>query len=152
MYENHPFKRGSMKFDDYNYLMYNPYILVEDDTINMTQAQKSAKKKKYAIEKTESEGLSFEAMDKALVGDYEFTELNLKTPIEIDFEQEEKVNSQQKVQPVSNLVDDKVIKDENGLIVEDKEDLEAEQENKGQEGELEDDDENLMVYFDKQEL
>jgi hypothetical protein len=38
MYENHPFKRGSMKFDDYNYLMYNPYILVEDDTINMTQA------------------------------------------------------------------------------------------------------------------
>lgn len=152
MYENHPFKRGSMKFDDYNYLMYNPYILVEDDTINMTQAQKSAKKKKYAIEKTESEGLSFEAMDKALVGDYEFTELNLKTPIEIDIEQEEKVNSQQKVQPVSNLVDDKVIKDENGLIVEDKEDLEAEQENKGQEGELEDDDENLMVYFDKQEL
>lgn len=141
-----------MKFDDYNYLMYNPYILVEDDTINMTQAQKSAKKKKYAIEKTESEGLSFEAMDKALVGDYEFTELNLKTPIEIDIEQEEKVNSQQKVQPVSNLVDDKVIKDENGLIVEDKEDLEAEQENKGQEGELEDDDENLMVYFDKQEL
>lgn len=152
MYENHPFKRGSMKFDDYNYLMYNPYILVEDDTINMTQAQKSAKKKKYAIEKTESEGLSFEAMDKALVVDYEFTELNLKTPIEIDIEQEEKVNSQQKVQPVSNLVDDKVIKDENGLIVEDKEDLEAEQENKGQEGELEDDDENLMVYFDKQEL
>lgn len=141
-----------MKFDDYNYLMYNPYILVEDDTINMTQAQKSAKKKKYAIEKTESEGLSFEAMDKALVVDYEFTELNLKTPIEIDIEQEEKVNSQQKVQPVSNLVDDKVIKDENGLIVEDKEDLEAEQENKGQEGELEDDDENLMVYFDKQEL
>jgi hypothetical protein len=65
-------------------------------------------------------------MDKALVVDYEFTELNLKTPIEIDIEQEEKVNSQQKVQPVSNLVDDKVIKDENGLIVEDKEDLEAE--------------------------
>ena len=132
--------------------MYNPYILVEDDTINMTQAQKSAKKKQYAIEKMESEGLSFEAMDKALVGDYEFNELNLKTPIEIDIEQEEKVNSQQKVQPVSNLVDEKVIKDENGLIVEDKEDLEAEQENKGQEAELEDDDENLMVYFDKQEL
>jgi hypothetical protein len=30
IYAEHPFKRGSMKFDDYNYQIYNPYILVED--------------------------------------------------------------------------------------------------------------------------
>ena len=29
MSEN-PFKRGSMKFDDFNYEVYNPYILVEE--------------------------------------------------------------------------------------------------------------------------
>ena len=28
--QDHPFKRGSMKFDDFNYQVYNPYILVED--------------------------------------------------------------------------------------------------------------------------
>ena len=27
-YQEHPFKRGSMKFDDYNYQVYNPYILI----------------------------------------------------------------------------------------------------------------------------
>ena len=31
VYQENPFKRGSMKFDDYNYEMYNPYILVEED-------------------------------------------------------------------------------------------------------------------------
>lgn len=30
IYAEHPFKRGSMKFDDFNYQIYNPYILVED--------------------------------------------------------------------------------------------------------------------------
>ena len=29
-YQKHPFKRGAMKFDDFNYAMYNPFILVED--------------------------------------------------------------------------------------------------------------------------
>ena len=36
IYAEHPFKRGSMKFDDYNYQIYNPYILLEDVTENMT--------------------------------------------------------------------------------------------------------------------
>jgi hypothetical protein len=27
-YLDHPFKRGSMKFDDFNYEVYNPYILI----------------------------------------------------------------------------------------------------------------------------
>jgi len=36
IYAEHPFKRGSMKFDDYNYQIYNPYILVEDVTATMT--------------------------------------------------------------------------------------------------------------------
>lgn len=26
----HPFKRGAMGFEDYNYSLYNPYILVEN--------------------------------------------------------------------------------------------------------------------------
>ena len=30
IYAEHPFKRGSMKFDDFNYQIYNPYILIED--------------------------------------------------------------------------------------------------------------------------
>jgi hypothetical protein len=25
----HPFKRGAMTFEDYNYALYNPYILVQ---------------------------------------------------------------------------------------------------------------------------
>ena len=29
-YSNHPFKRGVMKFEDYNYNMYNPYILIDN--------------------------------------------------------------------------------------------------------------------------
>lgn len=27
---NNPFKRGALTFEDYNYKMYNPYILVND--------------------------------------------------------------------------------------------------------------------------
>ena len=30
LFAEHPFKRGSMKFDDFNYKVYNEYILVED--------------------------------------------------------------------------------------------------------------------------
>lgn len=30
VYNTNPFKRGAMTFDDYNYQIYNPYILVED--------------------------------------------------------------------------------------------------------------------------
>ena len=30
-YQDNPFKRGSMKFDDYNYQVYNPYILVQEE-------------------------------------------------------------------------------------------------------------------------
>ena len=36
IYAEHPFKRGSMKFDNYNYQIYNPYILLEDVTATMT--------------------------------------------------------------------------------------------------------------------
>jgi len=35
-YEENPFTRGSMKFDDYNYGLYNPHILIEDKTHNMS--------------------------------------------------------------------------------------------------------------------
>lgn len=104
MFENHPFKRGSMKFDDYNYLMYNPYILVEDETINMTQAEKEDRKKKTTIEK-ESEGLSYEAMDKAQYVDYDFDQLNIKTQVEIDLESQEKAKSLLSVKPVSTAKD-----------------------------------------------
>ena len=31
VYQENPFKRGSMKFDDYNYEMFNPYILVQEE-------------------------------------------------------------------------------------------------------------------------
>jgi len=31
VYQENPFKRGSMKFDDYNYQVYNPYILVAEE-------------------------------------------------------------------------------------------------------------------------
>ena len=31
MFQEHPFKRGSMKFDDFNYQVYNPYILVQEE-------------------------------------------------------------------------------------------------------------------------
>ncbi len=27
---SHPFKRGAMAFEDYNYSLFNPYILVEN--------------------------------------------------------------------------------------------------------------------------
>mmetsp|Transcript_14964 Transcript_14964/g.18853 ORF Transcript_14964/g.18853 Transcript_14964/m.18853 type:complete len:141 (+) Transcript_14964:2300-2722(+) len=30
VYQENPFKRGSMKFDDFNYEVYNPYILVQE--------------------------------------------------------------------------------------------------------------------------
>ena len=65
-------------------------------------------------------------MDKALVDDYNFEELNIKTPIEIDLEAEERAKAQQEVQQLSSAVDAKPTKDENGLILEDKEDAEAE--------------------------
>jgi len=29
-YSSHPFMRGIMGFDDYNYTVYNPYVLVGD--------------------------------------------------------------------------------------------------------------------------
>lgn len=29
---HHPFKRGAMTFEDYNYSLFNPYILVEQGT------------------------------------------------------------------------------------------------------------------------
>jgi hypothetical protein len=31
-FEENPFTRGSMKFDDFNYGLYNPHILIEDTT------------------------------------------------------------------------------------------------------------------------
>ena len=33
-YLDNPFKRGSMKFDDFNYEVYNPYILIQEDKKN----------------------------------------------------------------------------------------------------------------------
>ena len=92
----------------------------------MTQAQKSARKKQSVVDNKESEGLSFDAMDKALVVDYNFEELNIKTQIEIDLEAEERAKAQQEVQQLCSAVDTKQTKDENGLILEDKEDAEAE--------------------------
>ena len=65
-------------------------------------------------------------MDKALVDDYNFEELNIKTPIEIDLEAEGRAKAQQEVQQLSSAVDAKPTKDENGLILEDKEEAEAE--------------------------
>lgn len=38
-FQDNPFKRGSMKFDDFNYEVYNPYILVQE------QKDKNQKKK-----------------------------------------------------------------------------------------------------------
>jgi hypothetical protein len=30
-FENQPFKRGAMTFEDFNYNMVNPYVLVEEE-------------------------------------------------------------------------------------------------------------------------
>ena len=69
IYAEHPFKRGSMKFDDYNYQLYNPYILLEDVA---PLAVGSHRKKLQSIDKqSESEVLSVAIMEKKEFRDYD---------------------------------------------------------------------------------
>ena len=86
VYAEHPFKRGSMKFDDFNYQVYNPYILIEDLTasLNPDEKERSHKKRQQSInKKTESEELSYAAMEKVEVPDYNFDPLVIKTETEL---------------------------------------------------------------------
>ena len=64
--QTNPFKRGVMQFEDYNYRLYNPYILVDKDK----------KAKNLQIKKiTERDPLKFQEIDEADFADYEHSAL-----------------------------------------------------------------------------
>lgn len=89
IYAEHPFKRGSMKFDDFNYQIYNPYILIEDLTATMTAEQKSAHKAKIKniSVKQDTETLSYDIIQK-VGAEYTFENLAVKTQQDLETELE----------------------------------------------------------------
>ena len=79
-YQGHPFKRGAMKFDDYNYHIYNPYILVENNTKNLQEHNRQKKMKNskgIALDGGEqSIKLEEEVLAKSNLDNYEFDSIN----------------------------------------------------------------------------
>jgi hypothetical protein len=77
-----------MKFDDFSYKVYNPYILVQDKDVNKPVAEddeeeggKSAKKKKITldIDRDSAPSLSQKMLENAVMPDYEFGPLSVKS-------------------------------------------------------------------------
>ena len=82
--QDNPFKRGSMKFDDFNYKVYNPYILVKEE-----QAKHGRRGKREHViheasreDDANSRGLSVKQFPNLAVElpKYQFESLSVKTP------------------------------------------------------------------------
>ena len=56
-YQDNPFKRGSMKFDDFNYQMHNPYILVKEE-----KDKKGKRKPPIMVDDGETQGENKEGL------------------------------------------------------------------------------------------
>ena len=98
-YQEHPFKRGSMKFDDFNYDVFNPYILVEEKKIkdekgrlvkaptarsrDQSELKTDDKGEKEIVAVPEEEpGLSVQALEAQNLAKYEFQSISVKSPKE----------------------------------------------------------------------
>ena len=115
--QKHPFKRGVMKFDDFNYEVYNPYILVQEVKQNKTGKGGSQSQTDGAGTSTElngldkggvqQDGLSVAALEAQGLGKYEFEHLSLNTKSEVKAEEshehEEPEEIEQPKDPSKNL-------------------------------------------------
>ena len=91
---SHPFMRGVMEFDDYNYNQYNDMILVPD----VKNASPKSRKNQPAPTDTDSFALSYKTIDK-FVGeddDYHHDLLDIpKTPAQIEEKRREKEKAEE---------------------------------------------------------
>ena len=86
-YQQHPFKRGAMKFDDFNYHIYNPYILIEDTNNTGPQTRQNIQK----MADVNGPILSHGALEQQTLDAYQFGTISLgKSEYEQQLEEEEK--------------------------------------------------------------
>ena len=91
-----------MKFDDYNYNIYNPYILVENNVKNLQEHNRQKKMKNskgIALDGEQSMKLEEEVLAKSNLDNYEFDSINAgekekeqKTPTNLNQAQENNDN------------------------------------------------------------
>lgn len=88
-----PFMRGIMEFDDYNYKVHNPYVLVEDPKLAEAEplAEKKEPPKLYAVDKAARDcterSLSCKNLDMSVEKDYVHDIITIK-PSEMELEKE----------------------------------------------------------------
>lgn len=72
-----------MKFDDFNYKVYNEYILVEDTLTELARkAGKSRSSKMQKEQKEEEFVLTDDFLNKSVMEDYPFEPIEIKTDAE----------------------------------------------------------------------
>lgn len=95
-----------MKFDDFNYQVYNPYILVEDTLTELERkAGKSRKSNRQNELKAEEFVLTEDYLNKSVMEDYPFEPIEVKT-------EAEKVQEEERLEMERLLAEDKRLKEE----------------------------------------